>query len=134
MSVKLPKKDDVAVDMAPMIDMVFLLLIFFMVASVVTEMNKVEVKLPEAKHAKVPEETKDRMMLSVDADNQIYVNTTPVDIKELKELITQELDLNENLRIMIRADARVEYETNKKIMMACAEVGATDLIYASFEE
>jgi biopolymer transport protein ExbD len=134
MSVKLPKKDDVAVDMAPMIDMVFLLLIFFMVASVVTEMNKVEVKLPEAKHAKVPEETKDRMMLSVDADNQIYVNTTPVDIKELKELITQELDLNENLRIMIRADKRVEYETNKKIMMACAEVGATDLIYASFEE
>ena len=134
MSVKLPKKEDVAVDMAPMIDMVFLLLIFFMVASVVTEMNKVDVKLPEAKHAKVPEETKDRMMLSVDADNQIYVNTTPVDIKELKELITQELDLNENLRIMIRADKRVEYETNKKIMMACAEVGATDLIYASFEE
>ena len=63
MKLKLPQKDDVAIDMAPMIDMVFLLLIFFMVASVVTELEKVEVEIPEAKYAKVPEEVKGRMML-----------------------------------------------------------------------
>ncbi len=74
------------------------------------------------------------MMLSVDANNQVYVGTVPVTIDELKELVNDELDLNPELRILIRADERVEYKTNKDIMIACGEVGATDLIYATFEE
>lgn len=134
MKLKLPRKDDVAIDMAPMIDMVFLLLIFFMVASVVTELDKVEVEIPKAEYAKVPEDTKGRLMLSVDKNNQIYAGTVPVTISELKELVSAELDRNPDLRILIRADERVEYKTNKDIMVACGEVGATDLIYATFEE
>lgn len=134
MKLKLPQKDDVNIDMAPMIDMVFLLLIFFMVASVVTEMNKVEVKIPEAKYAKVPDDTKDRMMLSVDANNQIYVNLVPVTVEELREFIRQEIESTPDIRIFIRADKQVEYKTNRDIMVVCAEVGATDLIYATFEE
>ena len=134
MNIKLPQKDDVAIDMAPMIDMVFLLLIFFMVASVVTELEKVDVNIPSAKYAKVPEEVKGRMMLSVDADNQVYVGTLPVNMEELKEHVSRALELEPDLRILIRADARVEYKTNKDIMVACGAVGATDLIYAAFEE
>ncbi len=134
MKIKTPSREDASVDMAPMIDLVFLLLIFFMVASVVTELEKVEVEIPKSDHAKVPEDTKGRMMLSVDANNQVYVGTVPVTIAELKELIDEELTLNEDTRILIRADRRVEYKTCKEIMIACGEVGATDLIYATFEE
>ena len=127
------KKDDVEIDMAPMIDMVFLLLIFFMVASVVVT-EKIEISLPESQAAKVPEDIKGRVVLSVDKNAQIYFGMVPVTIEELKEVITAELDLDPNLRLMIRADERVEYKTSKEIMMACGEVGATDLIYATFEE
>jgi len=134
MKLKLPRKDDAQIDMAPMIDMVFLLLIFFMVASVVTELDKVEVEIPKAVYAKVPDDTKGRMMLSVDANNQIYSGTTPVTTDELRAFVSEELELNPNLRILIRADERVEYETLQRIMIACSEVGATDLIYAAFEE
>lgn len=133
MKLKMPRKDSVEIDMAPMIDMVFLLLIFFMVASVVTELEKVEVQIPVAENAKVPDDTKGRMMLSVDANNTVYYGTTPVTIEQLKALIDEELDLNPNLRILIRADERVTYETLKEVMIACGEVGATDLIYATFE-
>ncbi|MAI20583.1 MAG: hypothetical protein CMF28_05065 [Kiritimatiellaceae bacterium] len=134
MKLKLPAREDAAVDMAPMIDLVFLLLIFFMVASVVTELEKVEVEIPESNYAKVPEDTKGRMMLSVDANNQIYAGTLAVTIEELKSLIDTELDANPDLRVLIRADQLVEYKTCKEIMIACGEVGATDLIYATFEE
>jgi biopolymer transport protein ExbD len=134
MKIKMPNRDDAAVDMAPMIDLVFLLLIFFMVASVVTELEKVEVEIPQSSHAKVPEDTKGRMMLSIDAENQVYVGTLPVTLDELKTMIDAELELNPELRILIRADKRVEYKTCKDIMIACGEVGATDLIYATFEE
>ena len=133
MKLKLPRKDDVEIDMAPMIDMVFLLLIFFMVASVVVT-DKVKVSLPESKSAKVPEDIKGRIVLSVDANDQIYVGMVQVTIDELKEFIGAELDLDPNIRLMIRADERVEYGTCKEIMIACGEVGATDLIYATFEE
>jgi biopolymer transport protein ExbD len=134
MKIKLPAREDAAVDMAPMIDLVFLLLIFFMVASVVTELEKVEVTIPESSHAKVPEDVKGRMMLSIDANNQVYVGTQPVTIEELKVQIDSELELNPNLRILIRADQAVEYKACKEVMIACGEVGATDLIYATFEE
>ena len=134
MKIKLPSREDASVDMAPMIDLVFLLLIFFMVASVVTELEKVEVAIPESQYAKVPEDTKNRMMLSVDANNIIYAGTLPVSIEQLKKLIDDELNSNPELRILIRADERVEYKTCKEIMIACGEVGATDLIYATFEE
>lgn len=133
MKLKLPRKDDVEIDMAPMIDMVFLLLIFFMVASVVVT-DKVEVKLPEAKAAKVPEDIKGRIMISVDANNQIYIGPVPVTLEELKELISAELDINPEARVLVRADGAVEYKTNKDIMIACGDVGATDIIYAAIEE
>jgi biopolymer transport protein ExbD len=134
MNIKLPAREDASVDMAPMIDLVFLLLIFFMVASVVTELDKVEVDIPKSEHAKVPEDTKGRMMLSIDANGQIYDGTIPVTINELKPRIVEELDMNPDLRILIRADRRVEYKTCKDLMIACADVGAADLIYATFEE
>ncbi|VGO19165.1 ExbD/TolR family protein [Pontiella sulfatireligans] len=134
MKIKTPSRDDASVDMAPMIDLVFLLLIFFMVASVVTELDKVEVAIPSSDHAKVPDDTKGRMMLSVDANGQVYSGTLPVTLEELKVLINSELDLNPDLRILIRADKLVEYKTCKELMIACGEVGATDLIYATFEE
>ncbi len=135
MKLKLPAREDATVDMAPMIDLVFLLLIFFMVASVVTELEKVEVEIPESKFAKVPENIAGRMMLSIDADNKIYVGLEEMkDIDQLKERIKEEQDLNDEVRILIRADHRVQYKTCKDIMIACGDMGATDLIYATFEE
>lgn len=133
MKLKLPRKDDATVDMAPMIDMVFLLLIFFMVASVVVT-DKIKIDLPESQAAKVPEDIKGRLVLTVDANDQIYIGMAMVTLEELKEIVTEELELDPNLRLMIRSDGRVEYQTNKKIMIACSEVGATDLIYATFED
>ncbi len=133
MKIKMPAREDAAVDMAPMIDLVFLLLIFFMVASVVTD-TKVTVHIPDSKHAKVPNDIKDRMMVSIDADGNYYAGMTPVELPEMKQLILEEIDLNPNLRILIRADRDVQYEVCKKLMIACADVGATDLIYAAFEE
>ena len=48
-------------------------------------------------------------------------------------MVESELELNPDLRVLIRADQMVEYKTCKEIMIACGEVGATDLIYATFE-
>jgi len=130
---KYDDNDDIEVDMSPMIDMVFLLLIFFIVASVVID-EKVPIKIPEAAYAKVPKDTTGRLVISVNKDDQFFLAQQAVTLDELKERLGLELEADPNLRILIRSGGNVKYKTNEKIMIACAEVGATDLIYSAFEE
>ena len=125
--------EDIEVDMSPMIDMVFLLLIFFIVASTVID-EKVPIIIPAAAYAKVPEDTTGRIVVSVNKDDTMYIGPMEVDIDQLKERLEIELEADPNLRILIRSGADVKYKINEKIMVACAEVGANDLIYSAFEE
>ena len=125
--------EDIEIDMSPMIDMVFLLLIFFIVASQIID-EKPKVKIPKAAYSKVPEDTTGRIMISVNADDEIFISQLKVTMDELKEFMAIELENDPNLRILIRAGTTVKYKTNQRIMMACAQVGAVDLIYAAFEE
>ena len=130
---KYDDNEDIEVDMSPMIDMVFLLLIFFIVASTVID-EKVPIKIPKAAYAKVPEDTTGRLVVSVNKDDEMFVGPMPVTIDQLKERLEIELEADPNLRILIRSGKEVKYKTNEKIMEACAEVGANDLIYSAFEE
>lgn len=125
--------EDIEVDMSPMIDMVFLLLIFFIVASTVID-EKVPIVIPAAAYSKVPEDTTGRIVISVNKADEMFIGPMGVDIDQLKERLELELEADPNLRILIRSGADVKYKTNEKIMVACAEVGANDLIYSAFEE
>jgi biopolymer transport protein ExbD len=125
--------EDIEIDMSPMIDMVFLLLIFFIVASQIID-TKPPVKIPAAAYSKIPDDTTGRIMISVNQDDEMFISQLNVTIDELKDLMANELEADPNLQILIRAGKAVKYKTNQKIMMACAEVGAVDLIYAAFEE
>jgi biopolymer transport protein ExbD len=134
MDLELFKEDeDVQVDMSPMIDMVFLLLIFFIVASIIVE-DKVSIEVPVAEYAKVPDDITGRFIISVTADGQIYVGKKPVTLEEMKEILRPQVEEDPKLRIMIRADGNLKYKVNEKIMTACAEVGAMDLIYSAYEQ
>lgn len=125
---------DVAIDMSPLIDMVFLLLIFFIVASTVVDLSKPSVELVSATEAKAPEETKGRMQVSVNADEVLFIGPAPVSIEELKEQVGQEMEIDPETRIFLRVDRTVPYVLTKKIMNTLSEVDALDLIFATFEE
>jgi len=134
MKMKRRQEEDVAVDMSPMIDLVFLLLIFFLVASTIIKVDKVPVEIPDAVYAKVPEDTTGRFEITVTAKGDLFVDTSPVTVDELKMLLEPEIEFDPDLRILIRADGKVPYRVNEKIMTACAEVGANDLIFSAFEQ
>ena len=127
--------DDLELDMSPMIDMVFLLLIFFIVVSQVID-EKPRVEIPDATYAKVSEDTTGRFMITVKRDESVYLGADPVskEIDDVKERIETEINANPRLRILIRADGSIPYEVNEKIMNACAEVGALDIIFSVFEK
>ena len=132
MKLRRKKEDDPSVDMSPMIDMVFLLLIFFIVASAVIDEKK-PVEIPDAIYAKVPEDETGRFEITVTAEGDLFVKNQQVSIDELKTLLEPELEFDAGLKVVLRADGRVKYKVNEEIMTACAEVGANDLIFSAFE-
>ena len=84
---KLEQKDlgeDLELNMSPMIDMVFLLLIFFIVASQIID-EKPKVKIPAAAYAKVPDDTTGRLMITVTADEKFFIGQIPMTFGELQE-------------------------------------------------
>lgn len=134
MKLKRKQDDDIAVDMSPMIDLVFLLLIFFLVASAIIKVDKVKVEIPDAVYAKVAEDTTGRFEITVTPAGDLFVGPDAVTIEELKTRLEPELEFNPDLRIVIRADGAVHYKVNEKIMAACADVGANDMIFSAFEK
>ena len=119
--------------MSPMIDMVFLLLIFFIVASQIID-EKPQVEIPDAVYAKVPDDTTGRLMITVRADERYFIGQVEVSFDEMKEKLALEIKKDPNMRVLIRSDAQTKYKVNEKVMTACAEIGANDLIYSAFEE
>lgn len=134
MKLKSDLGEDASLDMSPMIDMVFLLLIFFLVAATIVKVQKVPVEIPQAVYAKVPENTTGRFEITVTADGKYFVGTAEVTLDDIKALLTPELAANSELKVLIRADNRVRYSVNEKIMEACAEVGVSDLVFNAFEK
>lgn len=126
-------EDDIELDMSPMIDMVFLLLIFFIVASQIID-EKPQVEIPDAVYAKVPDDTTGRLMITVRADERYFIGQVEVSFDEMKEKLALEIKKDPNMRVLIRCDAQTKYKVNEKVMTACAEIGANDLIYSAFEE
>lgn len=128
--------EDIEMDMSPMIDMVFLLLIFFIVASQIID-EKPKVLVPEAAAATKPgDDVENRLMISVSKNDppDYFFRLQKVEFSELAQKIQQEFEANPDLRILIRSDAETKYKITEKIMMACAEVGAVDIIFAATEE
>jgi biopolymer transport protein ExbD len=138
MKFKIPTEGgDDEINMAPMIDMVFLLLIFFMVASHLNALERVPVALPVADKAKVPEEARDRQMITVaaepDGSAAYFMSLRKVDLKELTAEITRLQAKDANVRIYLRADRQVRHQYIKAVMEACAEAGIADIIFGAFE-
>ena len=67
-------------------------------------------------------------------DETYYYEQQEVSLEELKMQLGAAIEADPNLRILIRSDAQTRYKVNEKVITACAEVGANDLIYAAFEE
>lgn len=117
-----------------MIDMVFLLLVFFMCVSSLAKAEKaVELDLPESHASEVPDDVSDRGLVSVKADGTLFLGAEPVSLEEMKTRIGEAIKKNPTIQISVRADRTTSFLEIKKVLKACAEVGAYEVIYATYE-
>ena len=95
-------------NMSSMTDIVFLLLIFFMIASTLTkQLDTIEVKLPQAKGKT---ENRSSITVSINKDNRFYIDDKTVSKSKLKAQILSTLGKSDPRVIILRAEKNVPIE------------------------
>ena len=125
-------EDDAKFEMAPMIDMVFLLLVFFMCASHLSTVQSVPMEIPTATKAVVPKERPDRYVVNITRDGTIYGGNTKMDLDELRAVVKEYKEASPDLKLYLRADQQTPHKHVKKVMGAMAELGIDDFIFGAF--
>ena len=124
--------DEVGFQLAPMIDITFLLLIFFMVTTKITrDQVRVDIRLPVASNAVFPKTVDDRDLVTVDAAGNLFSGSRPVTDKELAAHLKRRLAEYPPLRIYVRADRRTPAKLIKEVMRLAAEAGEIEVIFGS---
>ena len=120
--------------MAPMIDMVFLLLVFFMtVASVAKSQRQIELELPESEESIVPVDASGRGILSVDAAGAYFIGDQPHTLESIQSAIRMRIQSDPTTQVQVRADQATKYAAVQRLLKAAAEAGAYEIIYATYQ-
>ena len=129
------KEETVEVNLTPLIDVVFLLLIFFMVSTTFDKHAKLEVSLPEAS-TRATQQQKDPLVLSIDAKGNYFLNDRQVvnqQLKTLKQAIQKMIGDDKDVVLVLRADANTAHKSVVRAMDAASQLGLTKLSIATVE-
>ena len=146
MKLKKQEEPEASVDMTPMIDCVFLLLIFFMVCATMSKVDQTpEVSLPIAPKAALQEDLRGRGVVNIvplgtpvggtatSEDQPFIIASQVTDEPGLVKSISERLQAEPNLRIYMRVDRNAEFKIVKRAIRACANAGVFDIIFGAFQ-
>ncbi|ALF22363.1 hypothetical protein FSDG_02029 [Fusobacterium animalis 7_1] len=120
-------------EITPLIDVVFLLLIFFMLATSFDERSAFKIDLPKSTAAKIKSTLKEVQVL-VDKEKNIYLRYTDnsgksqsekLDLSSFVSVVSEKLNTSESKDVMISADKAIDYGFIVEIMSLLKESGAT---------
>lgn len=114
--------------MTPMIDVVFLLLVFFLVATrFAQEDRELEVELPTASEARPLTEEPKELFVNIDKDGNYFVSGQRLAASEVEVALRQAVADNPvNQSVVIRADKRVPFDFVVTVMDLCNQAGVRD--------
>ena len=117
-------------DIAPLIDCIFLLLIFFLLTSNFIFQPGIKIDLPKAVTSEVVQEN--TLVITVTSDNRFYLNEMPITFVELKNKLKR--TSAKDKPILIKADRDVELGKVVSIWDFCRDIGVTQINIATNQE
>lgn len=130
------------VDMTPLIDVVFLLLIFFIIVSVFNKMEKMaKLKLPQARSVIFRENVaKDRLVVNIETDGTIVIYNQRTSLAGFKNVLSRKASALKARQkqtgqapIIIRGDKKVPYKHIKGILKAIYKHQFTKIMFAAYK-
>ncbi|MGK0296517.1 MAG: biopolymer transport protein ExbD [Gammaproteobacteria bacterium] len=126
-------KVELELNITPLVDVVFLLLIFFMVSTTFERNSEITITLPKASDA-AKEINVDTVSISVDAQEQIFINDIQIinsQLSTIRETLKQYVEGMNEPTIIISADANATHQSVVKIMDAARQLSLTRITFST---
>jgi len=135
LNLKPQQREEIDLNITPLIDVVFLLLIFFMVSTTFEKTSKLKIDLPEAS-AQATSQADKKIVVGIDAKGRYYINERQLvntQLKTLKMALLKIAGDNKTIPIVLRADAKTPHQSVVTAMDAASQVGLTRMSISTLE-
>ena len=126
------KHQPLDISLTPMIDVVFLLLIFFMVTTTFSKETAIKVLLPQAEGQQA-EKQEQTLMLTIDKSGQYFIEDKPLRDRSL-ETLAKALTAsrhNKNIPLIINADANAPVQSAISVLDVASRIGFKNITFAT---
>jgi biopolymer transport protein ExbD len=126
-------QEEPEINLTPLIDVVFLLLIFFMVSTTFEHQSRIQIELPEAT-AEASKPDDESLEILIDAQGRYFLGEQQVvntELNTLKGAIREALGERESVPVMIRADARTPHQAVVRALDATSQLGLVNISLAT---
>ncbi len=124
-----------ALSMTSMLDVIFLLLCFFVTASVFSQWeSEISISLPSASSAETPGRLPGEVILNVSKEGAVTVNARKLSLDELGSRLAKVAEFYPGQPVVIRADRETSYDSLVKVIDTCRTSGVWNFSLATVEE
>jgi biopolymer transport protein ExbD len=117
-----------SMNLTSMIDVMFLLVIFFMVGTKFSDTERnVSIRVPQVTSTGPMSAAPQKRVINVYTDGRISLDRQPVTLAELKSKLQEARKEYAHLGVVVRGDARTVHQNVASVLAACREAGVTDL-------
>lgn len=127
------RRPDPVIDVTPMIDIVFQLVLFFMVSTTFVNAPAIEVDLPKAS-AEMMQARDDDLTIWVTRDGGVFVDDEPVDVDALRRRLRRTAEQSTRTMVIIKADTDVNHGRVVTVMDLARSYGLSNLALATDPE
>lgn len=126
------QEEAVSLQLAPLIDIVFLTLVFFMTTAVFTSLeSELDIRLPTADSSTMIERSRGEIYINLKADGSIVLNDRELTIPELQDVLYRLAENAPGASIIIRGDREASLEGAIAILNACRKADIQDVSFAA---
>jgi biopolymer transport protein ExbD len=126
-----PEEEDNSIDLTPMLDVVFIMLIFFIVTASFIKESGIDVNRPDAPTATVAENA--NILVAINDKNEIWIDRRKVDPRAVRAVIERMHAENPEGSVVIQADKKAYTETVVKVMDASRQAKVFNVSIAALE-
>jgi len=120
---------------APMVDILLVLLVFFIVTwNFALSENELDIKIPSAQKAKEPQPYVGQVVINVRADGTIVFNRKPISAKDLRDKLDQLSKLFPDQAVILRGDQKTDYKSIVDVLDICRMANIWNVAFATAKQ
>ena len=128
MAIRTPVEEIPALNLTSMIDVLFLLIIFFVVGTeFIKSERQIELKLPQVSPNEALSAAPEKKIVNVYSDGQIMLDHKGISLEQLKAQLGKSREKYHALGVLVRGDGTAPFERVANVLNVCKQAGISDL-------